>query len=260
MSTLCIIQARCGSSRLPGKILEPILGVSMLAGIIRRLQQSRLVDELVVATTRESSDDPVVAIASASNCAVVRGSTFDVLDRFHDALVAYPDTDVVVRVTADCPFIDPDLVDDVIRARLDHKADFASNRLPPPYQRTFPVGLDVEVCTAIALEKAWKEAVESHCREHVMPFLYAPDSGFRVHVLDLAEDLSNYRWTVDTPQDLEAVREIAVLLPASSTSWRDVLGVVRQNSWLSQINGGQAQKHVEEVDARWLPDIKNGQR
>ena len=251
MSTLCIVQARYGSSRLPGKVVEPILGVPMLAGIIKRLQQSRLVDHLVVATTSESGDDPVVAIASAADCAVVRGSTFDVLDRFHDALVAYPDTDVIVRVTADCPFIDPGLVDEVIQARSDHDADFASNRLPPPYRRTFPVGLDVEVCTAIAFEKAWNEAAEPHFREHVMPFLYASDSGFQVHILDLAEDLSNYRWTVDTPQDLEAVRQIADLLPAGSTSWREVLEVVQANPWLTELNNGQTQKMVHEVDSRW---------
>ena len=87
-----------------------------------------------------------------------------------------------------------------------------------------------------------------------MPFLYAPESRFRVHIVDLAEDLSNFRWTVDTPQDLEAVRQIAHLLPAGSTSWRDVLEVVRANSWLSRINGGQLQKHVAEVDARWLSE------
>ena len=89
-----------------------------------------------------------------------------------------------------------------------------------------------------------------------MPFLYAPDSGFRVHILDLDEDLSNFRWTVDTPQDLEAVRQIADLLQDGSTSWRDVLGVVRAHSWLSQINDGQSQKHVAEVDARWLIDAE----
>jgi len=251
MTTIGVIQARFDSSRLPGKVLEHVGATTMLAGVMRRLSESRLVDEVVVATTTSPTDDGIAALVANEGYEVVRGSSFDVLDRFHDVLLARPDADVVVRVTADCPFLDPELVDEVIRARAEHGVDFASNRLPPPYARTYPVGLDVEVSTSAALRRAWSEADEPYFREHVMPFLYVEDSQFSRFIVDLDADYSQYRWTVDTPEDLRAARAIARYLPHSSTSWRDVLAVVVEHPELVAINAQFTQKQVTQVDSRW---------
>lgn len=251
MTTVCVVQARFGSSRLPGKVLETIAGAPMLLGILERLGRSELIDEIVVATTISHDDDPLVDAAQNAGFAVMRGSVYDVLDRFHDVVLARPDADVIVRVTADCPFIDPQLVDAVIRARRESGSDFAANRLPPPYRRTYPVGLDVEVCTTAALSQAWCEATEPYLREHVMPYFYTNPDLFSLHIVDLGEDLSAYRWTVDTPEDLRAMREIAACLPLGSTAWRDVLEVVRLHPDLAMINADQAQKSLKQVDGRW---------
>ncbi|MBC7594098.1 MAG: glycosyltransferase family protein [Kineosporiaceae bacterium] len=251
MTTVCVVQARFGSSRLPGKVLEVVAGAPMLLGILGRLSRSTLIDEVIVATTTSDDDDPLVNAAERAGFAVVRGSVYDVLDRFHDVLIKRPHADVIVRITADCPFIDPVLVDKVICAREESSADFAANRLPPPYRRTYPVGLDVEVCTATALSRAWAEASEPYLREHVMPYIYLNPASFSVQIVDLEEDLSTYRWTVDTPEDLEAMREISRFLPHGSTAWRDVLEVVRLHPELNKLNAGQTQKSLKQVDDRW---------
>lgn len=253
MSTVGVVQARFGSSRLPGKVLEPIGGVPMLQWTLDRIGAASTVDHVVLATTTDSTDDAVAGLSAGLGYETVRGSTFDVLDRFHDVLRVVPDADVVVRVTADCPFLDPDLIDDVVRLRERTDADFAANRLPPPYARTYPVGLDVEVSTRIALETAWREATAPHHREHVMPYLYENQGRFKVAVLDLPEDLSAYRWTVDTPQDLRAARAIAARLRPGDTNWRSVLGIVRADPALQAINASQEQKSVEVIDTRWSP-------
>jgi spore coat polysaccharide biosynthesis protein SpsF len=258
MTTIGIVQARFDSSRLPGKVLERVNGTTMLAGVLRRFAASRLVDEVIVATTTSPADDGITALAASEGYAVIRGSAFDVLDRFHDVLLARPEADVVVRVTADCPFLDPALVDDVIRARAENDVDFASNRLPPPYARTFPVGLDVEASTSTALRRAWNEADKPYFREHVMPFLYVEHSPFTKFIVDLDVDYSQYRWTVDTPEDLEAARAIAGYLPEDSTSWRDVLAVVVEHPELTRINAQLTQKHVTQVDPRWAEIDRTG--
>lgn len=252
MTTICVVQARFDSSRLPGKVLEPIGGVPILLRILDRLRLSKTVDEVIVATTRSSSDDPIVQLAEDAGVAVIRGSAFDVLDRFHDVLVARPDADVIVRVTADCPVVDPYLVDVVVRSLTARGVDYAANRLPPPYARTFPVGLDVEVCTARALTHAWENASESYMREHVTPYLYVDAGRFATHIVDWTEDLSHYRWTVDTPRDLEAMRQIYSYLRTDSTDWQDVLDVVRAHPSIDAVNADEAQKVLEQVDSRWV--------
>jgi spore coat polysaccharide biosynthesis protein SpsF len=253
MTTVGIVQARAGSSRLPGKVLEPINGVPMLEKVLARLGRSEELSRLVVATTREPEDDAVATLAERCGARVVRGDRFDVLDRFHDVLLAEPATDVVVRVTADCPFIDAEVVDHLVRLRRDRNADFVANRLPPPERRTYPVGLDVEVCTASALRSAWRNAASPFEREHVMPHLYVEPGRFRVVIDQLEEDLSAFRWTVDVPEDLEAVRAIDAACGPEPFGWRHVLDVVRANPRLHEINAGFVQKDIGEVDERWSP-------
>lgn len=251
MTTILVVQARAGSSRLPGKVLEPIGGVPMLRKVIDRARRSAEVDEILVATTRAAGDDAVEQVATDAGVATVRGHQFDVLDRFHDVLLLRPAASELVRVTADCPFIDPELIDRLILLRRSEGADFAANRLPPPEPRTYPVGLDVEVCTTAALVRAWTEATSPFEREHVMPYLYATPGRFRVVVDQLDEDLSGFRWTVDEPADLEAARAIDAACGPEPYDWRHVLATVRAHPELSALNAGVAQKRVEVVDERW---------
>jgi spore coat polysaccharide biosynthesis protein SpsF len=227
---------------------EPILQL-----VVNRARRSRLIDQVVVATSVEPADDVLAEWCASHHIDVVRGDEFDVLDRFHDALIRYPRAQEVVRVTADCPFIDPTVIDDVIDRRRSTGADLAMNRLPPPGARTYPVGLDVEVATREALQKAWSLATDRRDREHVMPYLYAVPGRFAVEIADLPEDLSRFRWTVDTPADLVAVRTIRAHLESDDFSWLDVLRVVEAHPEIQHINADATQKQLGAVDSRWVP-------
>lgn len=247
---VCIIQARMGSSRLPGKVLKDICGRPMLGWVVERVRQSRLVDQVVVATTTDVSDEPVVEFCRANAIACFRGSPFDVLDRYYQAAREYQ-ADVVVRVTGDCPLIDPQVVDRTISELQTRQLDFSANRLPPPYKRTYPIGLDVEVASMAALSEAWRDAKEPHEREHVMPYLYAGVRKFKTGVVDAEVDHGGQRWTVDTPQDLEFMRKMAELLNCRMDfTWLEVLALVQAHPELAEINAGVPHKFMKEIDDR----------
>jgi spore coat polysaccharide biosynthesis protein SpsF len=218
--TLCVVQARTGSSRLPGKVLADVRGRPMLRFLLDRLDTLD-VDELVVATSTEARDDAVAEIAAAAARPCVRGSEQDVLGRFVSALDAYP-AQHVVRITADCPLSDPALIEAVVARHVETGADYTTNTLP----RTFPKGLDVEVATADALRTAAAEAVTGPEREHVMPFLYRRPERFRLANLRNALPLGSERWTVDTADDLAFVRAVCDRLDDVHFAWRDVLAIV----------------------------------
>ncbi|HET7145525.1 MAG TPA: NTP transferase domain-containing protein, partial [Anaerolineales bacterium] len=169
--TIAIIQGRMSSSRLPGKILADIAGQPMLTRVFTRTSRAKTVDEVIFATTTDASDDAVAQYCDFSGIPFTRGSLFDVLDRYYQT-AAQAKADVVVRITADCPVIDPVLIDDVVNTLLKNEYDFVCNRLPPPWNRTYPIGLYVEACTFKVLQKAWKEAKEPQHREHAMPYFY----------------------------------------------------------------------------------------
>lgn len=248
--TVAIVQARMGSSRLPGKVLQEIHGKPMIARVVERTRKAKFVNNVAVATTTESSDDSIEDWCRESATACYRGSTFDVLDRFYQAARLFA-ADVIVRVTADCPVIDPDVIDETISAFHLHAADFAANRLPPPWGRTYPIGLDTEVCSFSALEKAWKEAKAAHEREHVMPYLYDVPGRFKVFQLNTEPDYGSLRWTVDTPEDLEFIRRVFDHLPdVENFSWLDVLAVTRSHPELNKINAEIRHKVFDDVDAR----------
>jgi spore coat polysaccharide biosynthesis protein SpsF len=273
---VAIIQARMGSSRLPGKVLLDLAGQPMLARVVERTRLAKTIDQVVVATTSESSDEPVAELCEARGYACYRGSLYDVLDRYYQAARQFG-AEAIVRITADCPLIDPEVIDRTIRAfygqtelwdRLltaDHPFpgplkqalpppgpfDFAANRLPPPWGRTYPIGLDTEVCTFKGLETAWAEAAEKHQREHVMPFFYDNLGRFRTLLVNHSEDLGSLRWTVDTPEDLELLRAIFEAFPGQDeVSWLEVLALVRRRPELGQINAQVAHKHYRQVDER----------
>lgn len=236
MKTVAIIQARMSSTRLPGKVLKVAVGRTMLDRMVERVRRAQLVDEVVVATTTEASDEPIVELCGHLGVAVYRGSLNDVLDRFYQAAVIHK-AEIIIRLTGDCPLIDPVLIDDVVKALVDQKADFACNRLPPPLTRTYPIGLDVEACTFVALERAWKEASEKHEREHVLPYLYSIPGRFKVVQLNYTEDLGQMRWTLDTPEDLALLDKIYDRFSGRNDfSWLDVLELFRREPQLAEIN------------------------
>lgn len=250
MHTVAIVQARMGSSRLPGKVLMDLAGQPMLARVVARARRASTVDQVVVATTTDPSDDAVAAFCEARGYSFYRGSVFDVLDRFYGAAKAF-NAQVIVRITADCPLIDPDAIDRVVTAFHEHKVDFAANRLPPPWQRTWPIGLDTEVCSFAGLERAWKEAALNYEREHVMPYFYDQEGRFPIYVVEHEPDYGSLRWTVDTTEDLILLRQIFTRFGGGDDfSWRDVLRLVEQEPELMRINAGVRHKIGSEFDER----------
>src|SRR6185436_673084 len=157
--TVAIIQGRMSSSRLPGKILANIAGQPMLTRVFTRTSRATTLDDVIFATTTDASDDPVAEYCDFSGIPFTRGNLYDVLDRYYQT-AKQAKADYVVRITADCPVIDPSLIDDVVNTLLEDEYDFVCNRLPPPWTRTYPIGLDTEVCTFKVLEKACREAKE----------------------------------------------------------------------------------------------------
>lgn len=246
MKTIAIIQARMSSTRLPGKVLKIAAGRPLLERMVERVRQAKLVDEVWVATTVDPTDDELSSFCEAHQIPVYRGNLHDVLDRYYQ-LSKQQNADVIVRLTGDCPLIDPDLIDEVITAFLREKVDFACNRLPPPFSRTYPIGLDIEVCSFSALETAWKNAVEKHEREHVLPYLYEVPGRFKTYQLNYGENLGELRWTVDTPEDLEVIRSIYDHFKGRNDfSWLEVLGLYRNHPELFEINAGI--KHKTYLD------------
>ncbi|MFZ5904365.1 MAG: cytidylyltransferase domain-containing protein [Chloroflexota bacterium] len=262
---VAIIQGRMTSSRLPGKILADIAGQPMLQRVFIRTSRAAAVTETIFATTTDASDDPVAEYCGFSGIPFTRGSLYDVLDRYYQS-AKEAKADVVVRITADCPVIDPELIDDVVNTLLDGEYDFACNRLPPPWYRTYPIGLDVEACTFKVLQKAWKEAREPQHREHAMPYFYEgvelsvvgrqrsegiSPRGFRIALLNHPTDFGDYRWTVDTAEDLEFMRQVYSRFDGRDDfSWKDVLDLVHDNPELMKINAGVQHKTLKDIDER----------
>lgn len=211
----------------------------MLRRVVERTARASTVDQVIVATTTLPSDDPIVEMLSGHGVPVVRGSETDVLDRYHDALRQW-EADVIVRITSDCPLIDPDLVDEVVDALTDG-VDYASNTLEP---RTYPRGLDVEAMTAATLERAWAEDGDPAWREHVTPYIYRHPERFSLRRVANPNDLSDHRWTVDTAEDLELVQRIYDALE-EPFGWRDILEVVKANPSWPALN-----RHVEQKKVR----------
>jgi spore coat polysaccharide biosynthesis protein SpsF len=240
VKTGVVIQARMGSTRLPGKVLKTVDGWSLLELCATRAARSRHAEEVVVATSSEPRDDPVAEEAARLGLPCVRGSEEDVLSRFHLAAVSRG-LDVLCRVTADCPFTDPDVLDAVFAVFFECRCDYASNTL----RRTFPRGLDAEVFSFRVLEQAHREAREAFEREHVTPYIYGGSTKFSLRSVECGEDLSAHRWTVDEEPDLQLIREIAARLcplHGGGFGYRDVLAALGREPGLALINAHVAQK------------------
>ncbi len=242
MKVIAVIQARWGSTRLPGKVLKDIEGKTMLARVVERVQKAKRIDELTVATSMNGKDDGIVEECRRLGAGVFRGSETDVLDRFYQAVQSRSE-DAVVRITADCPLIDPEVINQVIGAFLKEKPDYASNTLV----RTFPRGLDTEVVATQALTRAWREASFPYHRAHVTPYFYENPHLFRLLSVTAEGNHSHYRWTVDTQADLDFVRAVYVRLKKNENfGWQEVLQLLAAEPLLTAINDHVAQKALEE--------------
>jgi len=241
MRIVAIIQARMGSTRLPGKVLLDLAGEPVLARVVNRTQRATMLDEVVIATTTESRDEAIVGLCSSRGWAHFRGSEDDVLDRYYQAAKRHH-ADIVVRITSDCPLIEPEIIDLVVQELLkDGSLDYVSNTLPP---RTFPRGLDVEAMTFKTLERAWQEDKNSAWREHVTPYIRRAPEKFKLKAVTNEKDLSHMRWTIDTREDLEFVRRIYNHFDHDHFSWREVLDLLEEHPEWLEINKSVKQKEV----------------
>lgn len=240
MKVVIINQARMTSTRLPGKVLKEVLGKPLLEYQIERLRRIELADELVIATTTNGTDQPIVDLCEKLGVSYYRGSENDVLSRYYEAAQKYG-ADIIVRVTSDCPLIDPAVIDKVIKYFLDHQGqyDYVSNVL----KRTYPRGMDTEVFSFQVLQDINASAVNLLDREHVTRYIYQNPQKYRLGNVRDEEDHSDLRWTVDTQEDFEFIKMILEVIYSSKHmfSFYDCLMLLQQNPELLDIN-----RHVEQ--------------
>jgi spore coat polysaccharide biosynthesis protein SpsF len=240
MKTVAIIQARMGSTRLPGKVLEPIQGRCMLLRVHDRAAQIPHVDQVAVATSTQPGDAAIVDLCNRHRIPCMQGSESDVLDRYYQSARRL-EAGVIVRITADCPLLDPAVSGRVVETFLAGGFDYVSNIR----RRTYPRGLDTEVFAFEALGRAWHEAAEPYQREHVTPYIYEEKNLFSVGSVMSGEDHSSHRWTVDTPEDLELVRKIYTMFE-HPPGMDEVLCLLNRHPELTRINQGVSQKELRE--------------
>jgi spore coat polysaccharide biosynthesis protein SpsF len=239
LKTVAIIQARMRSTRLPGKILRDIAGEPMLARVVERSQRAATVDEVVVATSELADDDIVERLCSDRSWVCFRGSETDVLDRYYRAAIAFR-ADLVVRVTSDCPLIDPRLIDEHVNLLLRRwtEVDFVTNMV----KQTYPLGLAVEVMPMDVLARMKRMSQTDMLKEHVTTLAYVEPGWFQIDHIMHPVDLSHLRWTVDTAEDLELVRKIFQHFGHGRFSWEEVLPVLEQHPDWTKINQDIPQK------------------
>ena len=203
---VAIIQARMGSSRLPGKVLKEVNGVPLLKYQFERVKQSLFITETVIATTLREENDVITEFCEQNQISCFRGSENDVLSRYYECSREYK-VDIIVRLTADCPLIDPRVIDEVVKIYLENDYDFVANTAPPE-GFTYPEGMDVEVFSFKLLERAMREAEKPSEREHVTHFFWQNPQFFSTYRIDLEKDFSSYRLTVDYPEDLDVTESV----------------------------------------------------
>jgi spore coat polysaccharide biosynthesis protein SpsF len=201
---VAVLQARMTSTRLPGKVLRSLFDRPMIGRQLDRIRRSARLDHIVVATSDETSDDLIAEFCRAESTPCFRGSLADVLHRINHAAQIFGPPNHVVRLTADCPLADWSIIDACTDLHLASGADYTSNAVV----RSFPDGLDVEIMRASSLQTACRDAVASHDREHVTPFIYGRPDQFRIQALVQEPNLEQLRWTVDTPADFDFIENI----------------------------------------------------
>lgn len=239
MKIIAIIQARTGSKRLPNKMFLKILGRPILWHVIERVKASKLIDEIVIATTRAKEDKKILKLAKKLKLKCYQGKINDVLDRFYQAAQKF-DAQTIVRITPDDIFEDPTIIDLLIRTFIKAKGkyDYVSNTI----NQTYPEGIDAEVFSFEALKKAYREAKKSSEREHVTPYIWKNTQKFKIKKVDYKKNISFLRWTVDYPQDLKFAREVYQRLYRKKRIFlmKDVLNLLKKEPNLQKINQGIA--------------------
>jgi spore coat polysaccharide biosynthesis protein SpsF len=245
MTTACIVQARVGSSRLPGKILLDLAGEPVLAHVLRRCLAIANVDRVVCAVPDEPASASIAAIAIALGVAIVRGPETDLVERYRLAAEAV-DADIILRVTSDCPLIDPALCSQVVRPVLASEADYAANN----FVHGFPHGLDCEAFSRKLLERCASEAVSAYDREHVGPWMRRHTEVRRASIVGPGGHMVGWRWTLDHPEDYEFLAALVKHLPApiASLSWETIAEIVRRNPDLLALNAARSTRTTSLPD------------
>ncbi len=233
-----IIQARMGSTRLPNKVLKDLCGKPVLWHIVDRLKHSKYISDIIIATTILPEDDAIQKFCDENNLKYYRGSSENVLSRYYEAAKKY-EAEIVIRITSDCPVIDPVLLDEMIADYTLSNIDYMSNSL----LRTFPRGLDAEIFTFKALEKTYNEASKQYELEHVTPYIYQHPELFTLKNFVNVTDYSFHRWTLDTDDDYKLLQEIYNYLYDDNKLflWKDILKLFEAKPELLEIN-----KHIEQ--------------
>lgn len=243
MKVAAIIQARMGSTRLPGKVLKKVLGKTLLEYQIERVKRAKTIDEIIVATTTKKSDDQIVQLCQQLSIPYYRGSEEDVLSRYYEAATKF-NVDVIVRLTSDCPIIDPNVIDKVVELFLENmdRYDYVSNTLT----RTYPRGMDTEVMSYKVLKRAHEEAKELVYREHVTAYIYHHTDQFRLCNVSNEKDESKHRWTIDTKEDFLLIKNIVeTLYPINPLfTFRDVIQLLYEKPEWVKINAHIEQKKL----------------
>ena len=242
MRITAIVQARMGSERLPGKVLKPLGGVPMIWHTLHRLRRVREIDDIILATSTLAQDDPLADFSSEEGVPIFRGSEKDVLERYYSAAKAF-EADTVVRITGDCPFIDPEITQKTIQLFLDEESDYASNVL----DRTFPRGTDTEVFSFESLERSYHEGSSPQDREHVTHYMRAHPERFKLKGMRSDKDLSRIRHCVDVEEDYTFVCALFSLLAGHDLFFntQDIEREMQRSPWLAAINGKIEQKTVK---------------
>ena len=228
----CIIQARMGSSRLPGKTLMKLnQNQTVLDFVVNQLSFSTLIDKIIIATTNLEQDDIIEQTAENLGIQCFRGNSDDVLDRYYNCAKEF-EIDNIVRITSDCPLIDPEIIDEVIRKYKSENYDYFTNTLI----RTYPIGTDVEIFSFEILEKTWYNATLPSEREHVTPFIRNKKMNFRIGNLENKKKLDHLRWTLDRQKDLDLIREIITKINKNPILMNDILDLFSTEPQLIKIN------------------------
>jgi spore coat polysaccharide biosynthesis protein SpsF len=247
MNIAVIIQARFGSTRLPGKIVKLISGKPLLWHVWNRLTHSKMINDIIIATTTNSEDDQIESFCTENNIHFNRGSVEDVLSRYYETAIIF-NVDIIIRITSDCPVIDPVILDDMINFFIVENSKYKLDYLSNTFERTFPRGLDVEIFSFESLQKSFTEAKEMYEREHVTPYIYKHPEIFTIKNFFNEKDYSFHRWTVDTIDDLELIKEIYNSLYDENNIFltKDILRLFDIRPELIKINQTVKQKNLGE--------------
>lgn len=245
MKVVAVIQARMGSTRLSGKVMKDIKGKTVLSHVIERVKKSKLISDIIIATTVHERDNVIETEAINCGAKVFRGSEDDVLSRYYYASKEF-NADAVVRITSDCPVIDPYVIDELISCYLKGKYNLVTNSGSDLNQRTYPRGLDTEVFSFKSLEDAFVNGIKKYQKEHVTPYIY--ENSKNIHYFKNKVDYSKYRWTLDTVEDFEVINEIYKKLYKGEHNFflNDIVELFKQEPHLITINAHIEQKKMTE--------------